>query len=61
MNTPSNSDTLWRSPLMWAAGITWLAVLLQSVNPTRLGALEPRSLAGSGRRAVRVGRVCSAG
>lgn len=46
MNTSSNPDTLWRSPLMWAAGITWLAVLMQSVNPTRLGALEPRSLAG---------------
>lgn len=47
MNTPSNpTGTLWRSPLLWAAGITWLAVLLQSVNPARLTTLEPRSLAG---------------
>lgn len=46
MSNASNPGNLWQSPLMWAAGITWLAVVLQSVDLGKLTALEPRSTSG---------------
>jgi signal transduction histidine kinase len=47
MSTDSSPPrTLWRSPLLLAAAITWLAVLLQSLDASALRALEPRALGG---------------
>jgi signal transduction histidine kinase len=43
---PTAAHNLWQSPLMWAAGITWVAVVLQSVDLGKLMVLEPRSSAG---------------
>lgn len=42
----STSRSLWHSPLLLAAGITWLAVLVQSLDASELRALEPRALGG---------------
>lgn len=44
----ASARSLWRSPLLLAAGITWIAVLIQSVDRKQLQVLDPREIAGLG-------------